>query len=64
MYSQPSTALNYVENDFDVISYDLKLDLTAYPLTDCIGVNKIRVEKNAPTDFYFHLKDLEVDSVK
>lgn len=60
----PSEALNFIKQDFDVLKYDLKLDLQNYPGRKCIGENTIIFTMSVIGDFYFHLKSLSVDSVK
>lgn len=61
--SKPSTALNYIRQDFDVIKYDLELDLLSYPKRIASGVNAISFTMLTYGDFYFHLKSLSVDSL-
>lgn len=60
---KPSSALNYIRQDFDVIKYDLKLDLLSYPKRIAVGVNEITFTMETYGDFYFHLKSLSVDSL-
>lgn len=56
----------FVAQAFDVLHYDAELDLTAAPLPTMAGVCRIRFRWTgdpASNQFYFHLRDLVVDSV-
>ncbi|MCX6147363.1 MAG: M1 family aminopeptidase [Candidatus Kapabacteria bacterium] len=67
--SLPSTATNYIPQDFDVLSYNAILDFTKNKLSDkklnasvcTIKFNWINNKTKAK--FYFHLQGLLVDSV-
>ncbi len=56
----------YLPQAFDVLHYDAWLDLTAAPAKTMSGVCQIRLRWTgdpAAGPFYFHLRDLRVDSV-
>ncbi|MFH1051867.1 MAG: M1 family aminopeptidase [bacterium] len=56
---------NYIPQPFDVTHYDAELDFTQYPTTAMRGVCRISVEwLESPVEnkFYFHLRDLTIDS--
>ncbi len=56
----------FIGQAFDVIHYDLFLDLTKAPSPEAIGICKIKfkwIETPDTNKFYFHLRDLKVDSV-
>ena len=60
-----SSPLNYVPQAFDVLHYDVLLDLTQAPAKQTAGVCEIRirwVDEPSSGPFYFHLRDLTVDS--
>ncbi|MFC2130249.1 M1 family aminopeptidase [Bacteroidota bacterium] len=57
---------NYIPQPFDVKHYDAEIDLTKYPSTEMAGVCRMSIEwLGSPADnkFYFHLRDLTIDSV-
>ncbi len=61
--SQPT---HYIEQPFDVISYDLTLNLLEYKALKASGVCKIKFEWKNYSDenkLFFHLRSLKVDSV-
>ncbi|NLO18455.1 MAG: T9SS type A sorting domain-containing protein [Ignavibacteria bacterium] len=61
-----SSPTEFVKQPFDVIHYDLTLDLTAAPKAEMNGLCKIKLNWSENPDtckFYFHLRGLEVDSV-
>ncbi len=65
-FSEPSKPELYVPQPFDVIKYDVKLDLTAYPLSDVKGLSTINlrwVDTTNDPAFYFHTKGIKPDSV-
>jgi aminopeptidase N len=54
------------EQSFDVISYDIHLDLTKAPSAEMTGLSSVSLswtDDNPGNLFYFHLQDLNVDSV-
>jgi aminopeptidase N len=56
----------YIEQDFDVISYDAELDFSLFPSTEMRGICRMAIRWNSsPIDntFYFHLRGLTIDSV-
>ncbi|MCX7737668.1 MAG: M1 family aminopeptidase [Candidatus Kapabacteria bacterium] len=56
----------FIEQAFDVLHYDVSLDLTKAPSPDAIGICRIKFRWTDSPDtnkFYFHLRDLKVDSV-
>jgi aminopeptidase N len=60
-----SSPVNYVEQDFDVLKYSLEADLSHDDPVEISAVCRItfRWRKGAPREaFYFHLRDLEIDS--
>jgi aminopeptidase N len=61
-----STALNYIPQDFDVLSYQAALDLSKAADTEMNGVCLITgrwLTNAADNKFYFHLYKLDIDSV-
>lgn len=61
-----SGPLQHIEQDFDVISYDANIYFNDIPKKEIIANNNIKVYWQNITDsskFYFHLRDLTVDSV-
>jgi aminopeptidase N len=60
-----SSPTKYIPQPFDVTHYDAELDFTQYPATDMKGVCRIHVnwlESPVGNKFYFHLRDLTIDS--
>ncbi|HPI20212.1 MAG TPA: M1 family aminopeptidase [Candidatus Kapabacteria bacterium] len=60
-----SSPTEFIQQPFDIIHYDLTLDLTKAPLTEMNGICKILLNWNGNPDsckFFFHLRDLVVDS--
>jgi aminopeptidase N len=56
----------YFEPAFDVISYDLQLDLSKAPSLEANGINTIKIKWLKPPNenkFFFQLRGLQVDSV-
>ncbi len=56
---------NYIPQPFDVTRYDAELDFSQYPTTAMRGVCRISVqwlESPVGNKFYFHLRDLTIDS--
>jgi len=65
LLSEISAPENYIPQPFDVTHYDAELDFSQYPTTAMIGVCRISVqwlESSADNKFYFHLRDLTIDS--
>lgn len=65
--SLPSLPEEYIPQPFDVIKYDVNLDLTAYPLLTTRGVSTIIlrwVDLTAESEFYFHANGIQPDSVQ
>ena len=61
-----SSPVNYIQQAFDVIHYSAFLDFSKAPLTDMSGMNTAKIYwlmNPTGNNFYFHLKDLTVDSV-
>lgn len=62
----PSTADIFHKQDFDVLKYQADINFTAFPDIEMNGkVNIILnwIDTNKNKNFYFHLKELEVDSI-
>lgn len=62
----PSTADKFIEQDFDVISYDATVDLTKFPSKNISGFCDIILKWNTTektNEFYFHLRHLNIDSI-
>ena len=56
----------FIQQDFDVIHYDARLDFTKAPARDMIGectIKYVWTRKADDSKFYFHLRDLTIDSV-
>ncbi len=65
-YSLPSSPEKYILQPFDVIQYDVNLDLTDYPLTTAKGSSTIIlrwVDLTENSEFYFHAIGIKPDSV-
>lgn len=63
--TQISGPLEFHQQPFDVLHYDATIDLTAAPLKQIAGSCAMRIYWAGEPDgaFYFHLRDLTVDSV-
>ncbi len=65
----PSTALEYIPQNFDVISYNAMIDFSGNKISDKIirsANNRVTlkwVNTNPNAKFYFHLQSLTVDSI-
>jgi aminopeptidase N len=65
-FASPSLPEQFIPQPFDVIKYDVKLDLTAYPATDVKGTSTIIlnwVNLTDESEFYFHTIGIKPDSV-
>lgn len=63
---QISGPTSFEQQAFDVLHYDALVDLTAAPLKVMSGVCEIRLRwvlDPATSPFYFHLRDLTIDSI-
>ena len=61
-----SLPLHYIQQDFDVISYDAFINWTSISKKEIVASNSIKVYWKNFTDsskFYFHLRDLAIDSI-
>ncbi len=62
-----SSPLKYIPQDFDVLNYSAVLDFRSAVGKNMQGISKIKIFWQNVSDsslFYFHLRDLTVDSVK
>lgn len=61
-----SKPTEFIEQAFDVLHYDVYLNLIKAPTPEAIGICKIKFRWTDTPDtnkFYFHLRDLSIDSV-
>jgi aminopeptidase N len=61
---RPASPLEYAEQPFDVLRYDATLDFTDAPAVTMSGVCAATIlrKTDAPFSYFFHLRDLDVDS--
>ncbi len=65
LFGEISSATKFIPQDFDVLSYNVYMDLTAAPSPQMHGYNEIKFvwTTDLPdAKFYFHLSGLSVDS--
>jgi aminopeptidase N len=66
LYVDISPPTDFIQQPFDVLHYDVQLDLTKAPARDVIGICDIKVawiDSPQNNKFYFHLRDLLIDSI-